>query len=285
MEKALRYNTNKLKLQLSDNIAQREVARVYSKGAEKYEDDNWRKGQSFRECIGSMKRHLLKFEMGENYDHDFDIEDTKIWGLTHHLAHVAWQAETLLYQFYTKREFDDRVYTKPQRIALDIDGVLADFAKGFLEHMVSLGKITEAESQLPITSWNDWRFRNNFHYILENEDFWLSLTPICNSNELLFDPCCYITARPIPTEVTKAWLDHHNFPSAPIETVGVDASKLDALKRNSVEIFVEDRYENWLEAMDNGITAFLVNKGHNIKFVVPDYFRIDSVVELKNFGK
>jgi len=288
--KALRYNTGKLMYQLKDPIAKREVARVYSKGGEKYEPDNWRKGQSFMESIGSLERHLEKFKLGENYDHDYDQELTDKWGLTHHLAHIAWQAEALLYQFYNKREFDDRfvnkqVFQKKQRVAMDLDGCIIDFGPSFLKHMVKIGVLTEEQASLPVYSWDDWRFRDNFHIITDDEDFWLGIEPLISHECLKFDPVVYITARPIDTAVTKEWLNRNGFPDAPVETVGMDNSKIDCLKKHSAEVFVEDRYENWEEATRAGVFTYLVTRGHNEKYTtVPNFCRLNCVSELNEFG-
>lgn len=289
-EKADRFNEGKIKYHLADSIAKREVAKVYSKGAEKYSAENWRKGQSFLDSIGSMERHLQKFKLGENYDHDYDQEITDKWGLTHHLAHIAWQAESLLYQFFNKREFDDRfenkeVFQNKQRVALDIDGVLADFGPSFLKHMHKIGVLTEDEIQHESRSWNDYRFRDNFHLIKDDEEFWLGVDPIISADELPFDPVVYITARPIRTEITKRWLISNGFPVAPIETVGMDNSKIDCLKSHSAEVFVEDRFENWEEAIREGIFTYLVTRGHNKMYkTVPEFCRLDCVTDLNEYG-
>lgn len=63
-----------------------ELALVYGKGAEKYDDDNWRKGYDWRLTYGALLRHLHLFWMGESIDPESGL---------HHLAHVAWHAATL----------------------------------------------------------------------------------------------------------------------------------------------------------------------------------------------
>lgn len=77
------------------------MALVCGKGAIKYDDDNWRKGYSFRLGFGAMQRHIHLFWMGDNYD-----EETGL----HHLLHAAWHCMTLftfsIKPIYTK--FDDR---------------------------------------------------------------------------------------------------------------------------------------------------------------------------------
>lgn len=49
---------------LPDDLLMR-VAVWYGLGAEKYGDNNWRLGQPQKECLGSLKRHLAKWENGD----------------------------------------------------------------------------------------------------------------------------------------------------------------------------------------------------------------------------
>lgn len=283
--KALRYNSGKPKAQLPDPKCFMEEVKIHTMGAEKYDEFNWKKGQSFLEAIGSMKRHINKFEQGLNYDDDWEENILSKYGLPHHLANIKWQADALLYQFFWARENDDRQYKADQRIGLDIDGVLTDFGTAFLERAVEMDLITEKEKELPLVHWNDWRFRENFEDVTQEDEFWLNIKPIVEGGDLLFEPCVYITARDVDTSVTEAWLRNHGFPTAPVVTVGMGRSKLDALKKHRVEIFVEDRYENWRDAMNIGIFSFLVTRGHNKKYDIPEYNRINCVSELKSFGK
>lgn len=41
------------------------VSEWYGMGAEKYGDNNWRKGQKVSHCVGSIMRHLSKYVMGQ----------------------------------------------------------------------------------------------------------------------------------------------------------------------------------------------------------------------------
>ncbi|KKM97371.1 hypothetical protein LCGC14_1168660 [marine sediment metagenome] len=75
------------------------LGQVYTIGANKYGDDNWKKGMSWMRMVGSMKRHLEAFIMGES----MDPEDGQ-----HHLASVAWGAFALMEYELFRPEFDDR---------------------------------------------------------------------------------------------------------------------------------------------------------------------------------
>ncbi len=76
-----------------------QLGQVYTIGAKKYGDDNWKKGMSWMRMVGSMKRHLEAFIMGESYDQ----ADGQ-----HHLASVAWGAFALQDYELFRPEFDDR---------------------------------------------------------------------------------------------------------------------------------------------------------------------------------
>lgn len=59
-------------------MALRRLARVYERGARKYGDDNWRKGQPLRRYIDSCLRHVAAAaEMEEDEDHVFQA----VWNL------------------------------------------------------------------------------------------------------------------------------------------------------------------------------------------------------------
>ena len=75
------------------------VAELYGKGAEKYDDWNWRKGYSWSLSIAALMRHLSLFLQGQDYD-----EETGC----HHLTAVIFHAMTLITFGKEHPEFDDR---------------------------------------------------------------------------------------------------------------------------------------------------------------------------------
>ena len=75
------------------------VAELYGKGAEKYDDWNWRKGYAWSLSIGALMRHLSLFLQGEDYDKETGC---------HHLTAVVFHAMTLLTFAEEHPEFDDR---------------------------------------------------------------------------------------------------------------------------------------------------------------------------------
>ncbi len=112
-EQALRYDTDKPKLELISPLAQIGLAKVLTKGAKKYASHNWRKGMDWSRCIGSLKRHLAKFEMGEDYDFDPNCPGCNTeyckdhtWEL--HIDQIQCNAMFLSEYTVTHPELDDR---------------------------------------------------------------------------------------------------------------------------------------------------------------------------------
>ena len=64
------------------------------------------------------------------------------------------------------------------RIALDIDGVLADFGPHFLDYF-------GIEDKTPPTIWDDVRFKDNMHKVAGNAEFWLGIPPMLTTEESL----------------------------------------------------------------------------------------------------
>ena len=91
-----------------------EIARVFGWGALKYDDDNWRRGYSWRLSFGAMMRHAWAFWRGEDLDQESGL---------HHLAHAAWHCMVLM--TYWKRGLgkDDRADAN-RPVSVDLGGVV-----------------------------------------------------------------------------------------------------------------------------------------------------------------
>lgn len=81
-----------------------QVAEHYGKGAEKYDDHNWRKGYDWSLSIDALDRHFNSFKQGE----DIDAETG-----SPHLAGVVFHALALLTFMDEQRGFDDRFNSTP----------------------------------------------------------------------------------------------------------------------------------------------------------------------------
>lgn len=69
------------------------LAMLYMRGAVKYDDNNWKKGQPFSRTYASLLRHIYAWRKG---DRDED-----------HLAAVLWNTMALMWYEDNKPELDD----------------------------------------------------------------------------------------------------------------------------------------------------------------------------------
>ena len=235
MEKAERHNEHKNQLQYVPVELLEEVGKVFTKAAlsGKYEEYNYRKGLPWTEVLASLKRHIISFEKGK----DFDDESGEL-----HMAHAAANAAMLLHYYVHAPHFDDR-YVPRKNIGLDIDGVLANFTKGVARVCEEKGVYFNEETQ------RSWNFKEEqkkaIKDIWTDHDFWLSLEPMVDPSTIRYEPICYITHRPIPSEISQEWLDIHNFPNRPVYTV--NGSKVEKIKEQDLDIFIDDAYHNYID--------------------------------------
>lgn len=262
----LRFNEGKLRYDLLEPFAMEQLAKVFTKGAEKYEPNNWLKGMEWSKCLASLKRHVAAFEKGEDFD-----KETGCF----HLAHAAWNALALVSYAKHYPQGDDRLnVTRPKlRIGLDIDEVICDWVSAWVEFY---------GMDVPTSWFFDTHIMERFERMRQDgvlNDFYLNLEPKCSPADIPFEPHCYVTSRPVDTSVTEEWLRKNGFPMRPVITVPAGTSKIDALKAAGVDVFVDDRYENFEELNRNGICCFLFDAPHNQRYEV-GFKRIKSLSEL-----
>ena len=262
-DKGLRFNQGKTRHDLVPVFAQEQYARVLTKGSEKYAERNWEFGMRWSKVIASMKRHIQAFESGEDYD--------KETGLLH-TAHIMCNAGFLTEYYKIYPQGDDRPhkYLKTPKIGLDIDEVLADW----------VGHWTKHHGQEVPEAWNfDRNIGEKFELLKDDKEFWLSIPVKTNPADIHFEPHCYITSRSIPKQWTEEWLDKNGFPTMPVHSVGLGESKIEVAKKSGIDIFVDDRYENFVELNNSGICTYLFDAPHNRRYNV-GYKRIFSLNEL-----
>lgn len=270
-QQGLRFNDGKIRYDLMEPYAQQELARVFTFGANKYAPNNWLKGMDWTKCLASLKRHVAAWEMGQDFD-----DETKCF----HMAHAAWNALALV--TYTKYapQFDDRfVHTnkKFRRIGLDIDEVLCNFTEGW-------AGLYKDVTDKPSSWYYDRNIIKRFDEMREAgtlNDFYISLRPLSKPSDIPFEPTCYITSRPVPSEVSQAWLDLYDFPCRPVITVDLNQSKVEVAKQLGIDVFVDDKYETFVEMNKAGILCFLYDAPHNQRYDV-GFKRIKSLNELKH---
>lgn len=261
----LRYNEGKTRYDLFEPHAMEELAKIFTKGATKYAARNWEKGMSWTSVLASLKRHLAAFEKGEDNDPESELL---------HVAHVAWNALALTTFYKTSPQYDDRnhSYLHEKKVGIDIDGVIADFNG-------AINDIIGNPHHAPV-DWGDPALVKAFNTIKTSEEFWTNLKPLVHPRDIPFEPHCYITSRSISEECTRAWLDQHGFPDAPLYCVGSGESKVDIAKQSGIDFFIDDYYRNFVELNKAGICTFLMSRSWNGKYNV-GYKRIKDFNDFK----
>lgn len=249
--KGLRFNEGKTRYDLLPPHAIEGMANVLTYGANKYEPRNWEKGMSWSNVIASLKRHLAAIEKGEDYDNETGLL---------HAYHVMCNAAFLSEYYTIYPHGDDRVINSVSnfKIGLDIDDVLSDFVNYYC--------FTE-KKEIP----KFWSFDRDIaeNLIKKDSDWWLNMPVKINPNEINFEPQCYITSRQfVSKETTQKWLDLNGFPHKPLFVVSSVEDKVKVAKDNGLDIFIDDRYENYKAMNDAGIFCYLFTAKHNEKYNV-----------------
>jgi histidinol phosphatase-like enzyme len=164
---------------------------------------------------------------------------------------------------------------KTLKIGLDIDGVIADFT-------LAWHRLYPEVNPTPNTWYLDPKIGDRFKAMREADtldEFYLNIPTLINPKEIPFDPCCYITSRPVSREITEEWLKRNGFPPKKVFGVGLRMSKVEAAKEAGVEIFVDDHYENFNELNGAGITTYLFTASWNIMYDV-GHMRLNSLKDI-----
>lgn len=263
----LRFNEGKTRFDLVHPDAHRDMVEILTMGANKYAARNWELGMEWSKVIASLKRHLNAVERGE----DYDAESGKL-----HIAHVACNAHFLNAYYHIYPQGDDRPkkWLNMPKIGLDIDEVLCNWVGAWRDRFNI--------KNVPTSWFFDRQIKQRFEQMREEgtlDEFYLNLEPLLDPKELPFVPHCYITSRPVSTEISMEWLDKHGFPSRPVYTVGLGQTKVDVAKEAGVEIFVDDSWDNFVDFNNNGITCYLYDTPHN-RVADVGHLRINSFSDL-----
>jgi hypothetical protein len=96
---ALKFDTDKLPVNLLSSEALLQTAAVLKFGADKYAEHNWRAGFAWSRPLAAAMRHIMAFNDGEDKDPESGLS---------HLAHAMCCIMFLLEFEKTHRELDDR---------------------------------------------------------------------------------------------------------------------------------------------------------------------------------
>lgn len=101
-DNGVKFDEEKVKMQLLDPTFLEEVAKVFTFGASKYGENNYKNGLHVSRCLGALDRHLKAFKVLEDNDPETGLS---------HLAHAACCLQMAFYMVSKSRNFDDRQET------------------------------------------------------------------------------------------------------------------------------------------------------------------------------
>lgn len=147
------------------------------------------------------------------------------------------------------------------KIALDLDGVLANFEFSYNSYFkTDISK----ESQEKISK-NVYKLRNN-------KEFWENLDVLERIN---FDVTCYCTKRINSKTYTKNWLIKNNFPNKPIYQMYHQLGNKATLIKGKCDVLIDDSVSNVIKCIKSGVPALLIDRPSNQWF--GPQFRIYSL--------
>jgi hypothetical protein len=107
----VKYDSGKVRFSLVPTKPLTWLARVYTMGAAKYEDNGWRNGLKWSRIYDALQRHLTAFWGGQDMDDESGLP---------HLAHAAWGCFTLLEYMETWPTMNDRYVTETRNHVLPV---------------------------------------------------------------------------------------------------------------------------------------------------------------------
>jgi hypothetical protein len=105
MSNGIKFDQDKVRMELLPPFAQEEIAKVLTYGARKYDPYNWAKGMPWTRVYGAAIRHLNAFARGEDKDPETGLS---------HVAHAACNLMFLLEYERFHPELDDRYGKKAE---------------------------------------------------------------------------------------------------------------------------------------------------------------------------
>jgi len=131
------------------------------------------------------------------------------------------------------------------KIALDIDGILANFYKHFSDKFnLPYKPVSEYGLGYPNSWWLE-------KFELLDNNFWETI-PVLNSyKEIKFDFDIYLTAMPQKFKNARiSWLSKNNFPDKPLH---ISEQKVKFCLENNINVLIDDKLETVNQAASKNI--------------------------------
>lgn len=138
------------------------------------------------------------------------------------------------------------------KIFLDVDDVILAWHEAYSKRY-----------NVPIpTDWIPYdKIKDHLAELRKDKTFWITL-PVKHVPN--FQPSGYVSARSVPVTWTKEAMKLRNIPGrSKVKHVGWGESKMDVLKSLGCELFIDDKYETFLECQKNGIPCLLMDTPQN----------------------
>ena len=100
LEQGDHHDKGKIRVDLIDAEFVEGMGAVLAFGAEKYDDNNWKKGIEVSRILGSLERHLLAFKRGEDFDYESQLC---------HLYHAGVNCMMAAWTVKYRKDLDNRV--------------------------------------------------------------------------------------------------------------------------------------------------------------------------------
>ena len=99
LKEGTKFDEGKPRFDLIPAYPLEQLAKVYTFGIKKYEENNWRKGMKWSRTFSAIMRHCWAFWSGETYDKESGL---------HHMAHAAFGLFCIIEYGITQKRYDDR---------------------------------------------------------------------------------------------------------------------------------------------------------------------------------
>lgn len=134
------------------------------------------------------------------------------------------------------------------KVSMDLDGCLCDFYGPYLERF----GIPKKDAEIS---------KNVQTILLKDKNFWLNLPVL---NQLNFTPKQYTTARIIPKQWIKEYLEKEMFPKAPVYQIfGYGLSKYSKIKMGGCHLHIDDSLSVFIDLNKRGIPCLLLDTLNN----------------------